>query len=408
MISNKFISHNGEIVYSPRAWFGGIAEATSLESEQRKSLNFWKLAVAPQQGEIADCANEIMRRYAQYTPGSDECSKFLLSLVLECRERIRNMLLSSADRDHCNIEFVPSMCRGLEIALCRIKGLSRIILSPFEHPSALAVARWLSNIIKADVCQLQFEATDYLLSRDEQEKKLVNMIQDKLQNSGGPTALILSVVSYATGLAIRTEEITSRIRVIDDSSLYVILDAAHAAGNYISDIDIHKCCAYVTSVHKWLLSPEPCGIIITPGPVSDEEVSYDTWSHSFPATTANARIFASLVTSLRAIARVGLENWNAHSIRSRDHFIERMHSRLSIIGYSTGMEMTSFVAVRPKSGYRWKWRMEELGKYLEQHSVYLLMLSIDPETPWLRIAFPFTLHIQQVDELCDILNTTLE
>jgi selenocysteine lyase/cysteine desulfurase len=407
MISNKFISHNGEIVYSPRAWFGGIAEATSLESEQRKSLNFWKLAVAPQQGEIADCANEIMRRYAQYTPGSDECSKFLLSLVLECRERIRNMLLSSADRDHCNIEFVPSMCRGLEIALC-IKGLSRIILSPFEHPSALAVARWLSNIIKADVCQLQFEATDYLLSRDEQEKKLVNMIQDKLQNSGGPTALILSVVSYATGLAIRTEEITSRIRVIDDSSLYVILDAAHAAGNYISDIDIHKCCAYVTSVHKWLLSPEPCGIIITPGPVSDEEVSYDTWSHSFPATTANARIFASLVTSLRAIARVGLENWNAHSIRSRDHFIERMHSRLSIIGYSTGMEMTSFVAVRPKSGYRWKWRMEELGKYLEQHSVYLLMLSIDPETPWLRIAFPFTLHIQQVDELCDILNTTLE
>ena len=66
----------------------------------------------------------------------------------------------------------------------------------------LAVARWLANIIKADVCQLHFDATDYLLSRSEQEKKLVNMIQDNLQNGGGPTALILSVVSYATGLAI--------------------------------------------------------------------------------------------------------------------------------------------------------------------------------------------------------------
>ena len=126
MGSDKLISHNREIVYPPRAWFGGIAAATPLASEQRKSLNFWKFAVAPQQGEIADCANELMRRYAQNISGSDESSKFLSSLVLECRERIRNTLLSSADRDHCNIEFVPNMCRGLEIALCRIKGLSRI------------------------------------------------------------------------------------------------------------------------------------------------------------------------------------------------------------------------------------------------------------------------------------------
>ena len=186
------------------------------------------------------------------------------------------------------------------------------------------------------------------------------------------------------------------------------MDGAHAAGNYISDMDLHKCWAYVISVHKWLLSPEPCGIIITPRPVSDQEVSYDSWSRTFPATTANVRIFASLVSSLRAIERVGLENWHAHSIRLRDHFIQRMHSRLSVIGYSTGMEMTSFVAVRPNSGYRWRWRIEELSKFLEQHSVYLLMLSIDPETPWMRIAFPYTLHIQQVNELCDILNTCLE
>jgi len=408
MISDKLISHNREIVYPPRAWSGGTTAVTTLASEQKKTLNFWKLAVAPQQGEIADCANELMRRYAQYIPGSDECSKFLLSLALECRERIRNTLLSPGDRDHCNIEFVPNMCRGLEVALCRIKGLSRIILSPFEHPSALAVAQWLGNIIDADVCQLHFEATDYLLSRSEQEKKLVNMIQDELQNSRGATALILSVVSYATGLVIRTGEIMNRLQLGDDSSLYVILDGAHAAGNYISDTDIHKCWAYVISVHKWLLSPEPCGVIITPRPVSDEEISYDTWSRSFPATTANVRIFTSLASSLRAIDRVGLENWHAHSIRLRDHFIQRMYSRLSVIGYSAGMEMTSFVAVRPNSEYRWRWKNEELGKFLEQHSVYLLMLSIDPETPWMRIAFPYTLHIQQVDELCNVLNTSLE
>lgn len=408
MISDKSISQNTEIAYSTRARFVGIVAETTLASEQRKSHNFWKLAVAPQQGEIADSANELMHRYTQYIPGSDECSKFLLSLVQECRERIRNTLLSFDDRDQCNIEFVPSMSRGLEIALCRIKGLSRIILSPFEHPSALAVARWLANIIKADVCQLHFEASDYLLSRSEQEKKVTNLIQDELKNSDGPTALILSVVSYATGLVIRTEEIVGRLRDIDDSSLYVILDGAHAAGNYINNIDIHKCWAYVISVHKWILSPEPCGVVITTRPLSDEETSYDAWNGSFPVTTANARTFTSLVSSLRVIDRVGLENWHAHSIRMRDHFIQRMHSRLSVIGYSDGIEMTSFIAVRPTSGYRWRWRIEELSKFLEQHSVYLLMLSIDSETPWMRIAFPYTLNIQQVDELCDVLNASLE
>lgn len=408
MISDKSILHNREIVYLPKAWSSGTTALTPLASEQKNMLNFWKLAVAPQQGEIADCANELMRRYAQYIPGSEECSKFLLSLALECRERIRNTLLSPSDRNHCNIEFVPNMCRGLEVALCRIKGLSRIILSPYEHPSALAVAQWLGNIIGADVCQLHFEATDYLLSRSKQEKKLVNMIQDELQNSRGATALILSVVSYATGLVIRTREIMDQLQFKDDSSLYVILDGAHAAGNYISDTDIHKCWSYVISVHKWLLSPEPCGVIITPRPVSDADVSYDTWSRSFPATTANVRIFTSLVSSLRAIDRVGLENWHAHSIRLRDHFIQRMNSRLSVIGYSAGMEMTSFIAVCPNLGYHWRWKKEELSKFLEQHSVYLLILSIDPETPWMRIAFPYTLNIQQVDELCNVLNNSLE
>lgn len=408
MVSEKFILHQREKVHHPRAWVSSIKTLKTPESNQRKPLNFWKLAVAPQQGEIAECANELMRQYAQYIPGSEECTDLLLSLVEECRDRIYKTLLSFTDRNLCNIEFVPNMCRGLEIALCRIKGLSRIILSPFEHPSALAVAQWLANIINADVCQLQFETSDYLLPRIEQEKKLVSMIQEKMQDSGGATALILSVVSYSTGLAIRTGEIMNRLQETDDPSLHVILDGAHAAGNYISDIDIQKCWAYVISVHKWLLSPEPCGIVITPHLLCDDEIPYDAWCHTFPVTTANVRIFASLVSSLRAVDRVGLENWHSHSICLRDHFIQRMRAQLSVIGYNTGMEMTSFIAVRPNSNHCWKWESEEVSKFLEQRSVYVLMISIDSETQWMRIAFPYTLNIQQVDELCEILSASLE
>lgn len=408
MTSDKLVSHYSKGNYTPKVWFGGITTEMMPVKENKKFLDFWKLAVAPQQGEIADSANELMRRYAQYVPGSSECSSFLISLVLECCERIRTNLISSVYHDYCSIEFVPSMCRGLEVALSRIKGLSRIILSPFEHPSVLALAQWLGNIINAEVCQLHFEAEDYLLPLNKQEEKMIRMIQDEINNGCGPTALILSVVSYSTGLVIRTTKVMNQLQKINDSSLYVILDGAHAAGNYISKIDLDKCWAYVTSVHKWLLSPEPCGVIFTPRPISDDEIPYDAWSASFPATTTNVRVFTSLVSSLRAIDRVGLENWKAHSIRLRDHFIQRMQASLSVIGYSNGMEMTSFIAVRPKSGKRWRWSIEELSKYLEEQSVYIMMLSIDQETPWMRIAFPYTLHIEQVNELCTILNNVTE
>jgi selenocysteine lyase/cysteine desulfurase len=407
MTSEKLISPYREVDYSPKAWFGGIT-AEMLPIKEKKSLDFWKLAVAPQQGEIANSANKLMRKYSQYVPGSDECSSFLISLVMECRERIRNTLVSSAYRDQCDIEFVPSMCRGLEVALCRIKGLSRIILSPFEHPSVIALARWLGNIINADVCQLHFEAKDYHLSAIDQETKMIKMIQDKVDSSCGPTALILSVVNYSTGLVNRTTEIMNHLQNVNDSSLHIILDGAHAAGNYISSVDIDKCWAYVISVHKWLLSPEPCGVIITPRPVKEDEIPYDAWSHSFPATTTNVRVFTSLASSLRAIDRVGLENWRAHSIRLRDYFIRRMQSRLSVIGSNNGMEMTSFIAVRPEPGHNWKWSIKELSDYLEEQSVYILMLSIDQDTPWLRIAFPYTQNIEQVNELCNILDYAME
>ncbi|UTL73321.1 aminotransferase class V-fold PLP-dependent enzyme [Bacillus halotolerans] len=407
MTSKKLISPHREVDYSPKAWFGGIT-AEMLPVKEKKSLDFWKLAVAPQQGEIANSANKLMRKYAQYVPGSDECSSFLISLVMECRERVRNTLVSSAYRDHCDIEFVPSMCRGLEVALCRIKGLSRIILSPFEHPSVLALARWLGNIINADVCQLHFEAKDYHLSAIDQETKMIKMIQDEVDSSCGPTALILSVVNYSTGLVNRTTEIMNHLQKVNDSSLHIILDGAHAAGNYISSVDIDKCWAYVISVHKWLLSPEPCGVIITPRPVKEDEIPYDAWSHSFPATTTNVRVFTSLASSLRPIDRVGLENWRAHSIRLRNYFIRRMQSHLSVIGSNNGIEMTSFIAVRPESGHFWKWSIKELSEYLEEQSVYILMLSIDQDTPWLRIAFPYTQNIEQVNELCNILDYAME
>ncbi len=407
MRMDRIISLNEDIDHNTNDFFSDLTKKNSTLNVHKEPLDFWKLAVAPQKGEIVDSANELMRKYSQYTPGSKKCDDFLFSLVEECRERIRNSFITSTYQKDCNIEFVPSMCRGIEIALCRIKKLRRIILSPFEHPSVLSLVRWLGNLINAEVVQLHFESRDYMLSSREQEKKIVDMVQKETSSDSVNTALILSVVSYSTGLVINTKNIMTQLQNLNDSNLHIILDGAHAAGNYMSSVDIDKCWAYVISVHKWLLSPEPCGVVITHKSILEKDIPYDMWSDSFPATTTNVRVYTSLVCSLRTINKIGLDNWSAYSINLRNHFIQRMNPFLSVIGYDGGIEMSSFIAVRPKYGHFWKWPANKLIEYLEEMSVYVMVLHIEKDVPWLRVAFPYNKTIDQVNELCDVLKNTI-
>src|SRR5947209_2452810 len=105
-------------------------------------LNFYGLAVAPEIRCIRNATNQLVNLYQDYVPGSARATGLLLELAEEARVLIKELLLDPADANDCRIEFVGGTSRAVEVALVRSGQPAKVIISPFEHPSVIQVAKW--------------------------------------------------------------------------------------------------------------------------------------------------------------------------------------------------------------------------------------------------------------------------
>ena len=371
-------------------------------------LNFYGLAVAPEITWIRNSTNKLVQRYQDYVPGSTRAAGLLLHVAEECRALIKELLLAPDSRENCRVEFVGGTSRAVEVALARTGRPQRVIVSPFEHPSVMEVAKWFVSIAGANLCQLDTAAQNHFRCWREQEDILVDQIAQALHGLHTAT-LILSEVNYATGVVIPVERVIDRLyRIVDRSCLKIILDGAHAAGNNQNPKGINQCDSYVFSAHKWLLAPEPCGVIVSHNPPPDELVPYDAWNSALPATTVNVHMLAGLVSSLRFLKQLGLERLWDHSRQLRRRFIDRIQSRFAVVGEESGMGTSLLLAIAPCRERCWKFSAAELSTYLQSNAVHALVMQIDPDVAWLRVAFPCFLSLEHVDLLCDVLETTLK
>jgi len=351
-------------------------------------LNFYGLAVAPEIRWIRNSTNELVQLYQDYVPGSARATGLLLELAEEGRMLIKELLLEPAEREGCRIEFVGGKSRAVEVALARTGRPQKVILSPFEHQSAIEVAKWFVSIAGAELCQLSIAPQDHFRPWQQQEDLLVAGIVEALKGVE-TAALVLSEVNYATGVVIPVEQVIQRLyQSSSRQQLKIILDGAHAAGNNQNPRGIPQCAAYVFSAHKWLLAPEPCGVIVSPRPQANEMVPYDAWSSTLPATTVNVHMLAGVVSSLRFLKKIGLKRLWEHSRQLRRRFVDRMSGLFDVVGEGSGMETTLLLAISPRRDKRWKFPAAELSSYLQNNSVHALVMNIDPQVPWIRVAFP--------------------
>ncbi len=381
----------------------------ALRVTGRQKLNFYGLAVTPNIDLIRASTTQLMQTYQDYVPGSKLATSFLLSMVDECRHLIKQLLHRSSYEEECSVEFVAGTCRAIEVALARASKPQKIIISPFEHPSVVEVAKWFTSIAGSSLCRVQFEAEMYFRSWQEQEDRLIAEVLSEAEGGDKTAVLILSEVNYATGVVIPVEPIIERIsRAVGSSSIEVIIDGAHAIGNNLYPGGIHNCASYVFSAHKWLLAPEPCGVIVSYGDTPRQAGPYDAWSRTLPATTVNVNMIAGLLSALRLIEEIGMEELWDHSRKLREQFVERTRSSFMVVGEKSGMKTTLLLAICPRPGRRWKYSARELSEFLEENSVHVLVISIDPQMPWIRVGFPFFIAPEQVDILCDVLERTLD
>jgi selenocysteine lyase/cysteine desulfurase len=372
-------------------------------------LKFNGMAVAPELGSIKEHVDKILHAYQESIPGSEAASNFLLTLSSECRKLLRQMLFGATPQDGYSVEFYSGTSRAMEVAIARLRRPAQVILSPFEHPTAIEVSRWYTSVSGTRMHQIQFTPEEYSYGWREQEDSFIEGLRHALASATGHSVLILSEVCYATGMVIPVAQIIERIRQqCGASKLSIIIDGAHSMGNGHDPHILDECESYIFSAHKWLLAPEPCGIILSRRTGNDELIPYDAWSLTLPCTTANARTIAGLFASLRLLDKIGFESLWAHSRELQRRFLERMNSKLEFIGENTGMKTSLMMAIRPKEGKRWKFEIGELHSYLQGNSVHVLILSIEPGTPWIRIAFHCFSETEHLDMLCSVLEGAID
>lgn len=366
-------------------------------------LEYFGTAISPELEVISQRMQRLTLGYQRTGPGSETAFRYIIRLSSECRRLIHKLIIAKPASEYY-VEFFSGTSRALEVALTRRAGNWPIILSPFEHPTLTAVTGWISSIMGRAVHQLRCSPDDFSSSCATQQSLVVDAVNAILTADARPSILVLSQVCYATGIRIPADEIMRALRERhDENRLLVIIDGAHAAGNGSPMQFAAHADAYVLSGHKWLLAPQPCGVVITRGEQRNPAIVYDAWGDDIPTSTANATMVAGLLSALSVIHEVGFDSLWSHAREMQCLFLEQMDEVLHVIGSEHARERSQLIAVRPRSGYRWKLTIDEMRHYLRKNGVHVTMLSIDPTVPWMRIAFPCFIEEHQVHHLCSTL-----
>jgi|GEM_PF-6019047 len=376
-------------------------EAISTSPADRHKLNFYGLAVAPEIVQVRARADALLDDYQRRVPGSALAKAWLDDAAAECRGTIRRLLFPALAGEPL-IELFAGTSRALEVALAHSGRPETIVLSPFEHPSTVAVARWFARIAGARVVELPF---DPCMCEDFRERTRRRLTSDIARAARGETTLIISDIHYMTGLAIPVEPMLRALAGVP--RLRVIVDGAHAAGNDHLPAGASSCDAYVFSAHKWLLAPMPCGVVVARARETADDSAYDAWGITLPRTTANVPMLAGFLGALRVIDDAGLEMLHAHSRGLRAHFIERTRGRFAIVGETSGLEQTLMVAIRPTASC-WRFDAAGLARHLESRAVHALVLPMADGEPWVRVAFPPFLNRGHVDVLCNVFENAVQ
>lgn len=381
----------------------------------RHFLNFNMPAIAPEIRYVRKKAEETFRRYQERIPGSEASAKYITNAAIECRTLLKQLLIPTEQQNKFSIEFFSTTSRALEVAINRILEPKRVVLSPFEHPTEAAVSKWACYAAGSDPAVLKWDSSDYEEKWTDQKAKAIDQITHALSSGSDATnLLIISEVCYATGMVIPVREVVDGVRSkCPNINLKVVVDGAHAAGNRIGN-NLHglTCCdAYVLSAHKWLMSPEPCGILLVKNAPENGLRSYDSWAEDLPRSTASVHMVAGLLASLQLVENTGFDNLWSRSDELLNYFLQRVerNSKLEVVGKDSNLHRSLMLAVRPAIGNSWRFDADSLSEYLNKRSVFALVLNdIDQSKPWVRIAFPYFLEFSGVKRLISVLDNAVE
>lgn len=449
------------LIASIAVWFLGLLVKDTLYKggELAREFDLWRLlgaageyqpaygdeivyvnsaSMAPSIKAISAATQFYHESYQRSVPTSDRAKQILLEKANRARTLLSNYLLRDDEKRKrlFNIEFFPGTSRALEAGILRVGNVSQVILSQYEHPSQIDVARWLCDTHGAvTFSPIYTEAPSFFQEQWQKQRDAVvgGIRAAMVADPSARIAVILSEVHYLTGLKIRVGEIIDALRQAGRNLVFII-DASQAVGNLKRPLaefveHLRPDDLYYFSAHKWLLSPNTCGVLVSQIRNENQGIHpYDAFGFELPTSTIDPNTVFGLVAALEFLFGGDqlFERLHAVSLVSRDYFVslaEGPGNRFEVVRCSTtDLNVSLFVAVKPKLGSRWRHDKVRFWDSIVKRGVDLTVVAEAP--PYfatkdsddgaesgnylLRISFPYFLVGKNVRRLAKHLNDLLE
>jgi selenocysteine lyase/cysteine desulfurase len=398
-----------------KLWFNLSDTSTDYFPKQRANLIFVNTAsMAPPITWIADREEYYRHTYKKMVPTSDEAKKYLLSAADDCRKLLKEYLFNDVgNAAKFSIEFFPGTSRVLEVGLTQIKNLHTIVLSPYEHPSQYHVVEWHKALHPS--VNFTWPPMEYsYLSKgwDDQRSWLIKKIKSAIPEGAqeGRVAILISEVYYLTGMFVDVAEVIRELRPdYDSSNIVFMIDGSQSVGNLLRPLNhlaeaIHGEDFYYFSAHKWLLSPNTCGVSVARQHAERYAVEpYDVFGASLPSATIDPGVIFGTKSSLEYLIgqkMFHLTKFHERSAFLKSYFVEGIKDEFEVIeSNSPEMNISNFIAVRPRSGFKWKDETrQDFWSEITRDGVDLTVIPLNG-TWWLRISFPYFLQVHLLKQL---------
>lgn len=381
----------------------------------RHVLNFNAGSVSPAIGHIHRRVATERRRYERCIPASPGSQEYLSTQADECRSQIRRLFVLPQG----GIQFYPSTSRALAAIATSNRAGAAFVLSPYEHPTEEAV---INEVIFGGCSHAVFMSKHPgllpALFEESRELQVVALCEGVMaalaQHPDRRPILIVSEVCWSNGLLVPVTDVVSALKA-KVPSLAVIVDGAHSPGNIDSLNAAEVADAYVFSAHKWLLAPDPLGVLVIPTwSALTIPSTFDTWGINaggeIPRSTASVNGLLSFRTSLALLEEIGLGKLRrrVHELKAR--LLDSVRDTMHVVGSRSGLEMTAMMALQPRSTYEWKSRTPDaLRAHLASNGISALVIDdYDRTNPWVRVTLPYFADGHDIDRLAAVIKRAVQ
>jgi selenocysteine lyase/cysteine desulfurase len=387
-------------------------------------FNFNAGAISPEIKYISNTFFSINKKYQEYTPGSQMALRYLKKIAKECREDLKKLLKITDNNLNYKIQFCSGTSRAIELSILKIPTPLTIVTSPFEHPSEINVVKWIAsqkNNVILERCEIELSLLDH--DWDKLLLYFYSKLDEIIKNSESNYIILISEICFLNGMKIPILEIMGYIRnKYINNKIFFLIDASHSVGN-IKDsfgnggLILHDYDSYIFGAHKWLLSPEPFGIIISELKIENKIINrideniYDLWDNNIPITTTGIAKIGYFKSCLRFfLEKRRIESLLEKSKIIKENFLKNADivKNFDVIGDTIPNELSSMISIKPKNNKKWKFnKLEDLNNYFIKSNINCMIFDVGDNCFWLRITFLYFITQKEINKLISILKKSI-